>query len=88
MALAVAVGLGGAEIILLDEPTSALDEETMKKVEKTLTGLLPGGENVSIRGFGGGVSAVSCFRFGVPCSASGRKSKENEKMEIQVDTDC
>ncbi|KAK4685183.1 UDP-glucose/iron transport system ATP-binding protein, partial [Tremellales sp. Uapishka_1] len=41
IALAIAVGIGGAEVVLLDEPTSALDEETMKKVEKSLLEMLP-----------------------------------------------
>ncbi|OSD08656.1 P-loop containing nucleoside triphosphate hydrolase protein [Trametes coccinea BRFM310] len=34
--LAIAVGLGTAEVLLLDEPTSALDSETSLKVEKHL----------------------------------------------------
>ncbi|KAL1407074.1 hypothetical protein Q8F55_006487 [Vanrija albida] len=41
VALAIAIGLGGAEVILLDEPTSALDEATTKLVENTLVGMLP-----------------------------------------------
>ncbi|KAG8808709.1 hypothetical protein FRC17_003820 [Serendipita sp. 399] len=38
--LALAVGLPGAEILLLDEPTSALDEETSERVEQDLLNLL------------------------------------------------
>ncbi|KAI0372861.1 P-loop containing nucleoside triphosphate hydrolase protein [Pilatotrama ljubarskyi] len=34
--LAIAVGLGTAEVLLLDEPTSALDSESSGKVEKHL----------------------------------------------------
>ncbi|WVQ80332.1 hypothetical protein IAT38_002437 [Cryptococcus sp. DSM 104549] len=41
VALAVAVGIGGAEILLLDEPTSALDEVSSKKVEESLISMLP-----------------------------------------------
>lgn len=56
IALAAAIGLGGADIILLDgeeqdhhkraradgpEPTSALDEESMLRVERSLVGMLP-----------------------------------------------
>lgn len=41
IALAIAVGIGGAEIILLDEPTSALDEASMQQVEKSLVEMLP-----------------------------------------------
>ncbi|KAK8845509.1 hypothetical protein IAR55_006224 [Kwoniella newhampshirensis] len=41
IALAIAAGIGGAEVLLLDEPTSALDEETMQKVEKSLMEMLP-----------------------------------------------
>ncbi|WVW81912.1 hypothetical protein I302_103912 [Kwoniella bestiolae CBS 10118] len=41
IALAVAVGIGGAEVLLLDEPTSALDAESSEKVEKSLLGMLP-----------------------------------------------
>ncbi|GFZ51799.1 hypothetical protein JCM24511_09567 [Saitozyma sp. JCM 24511] len=41
IALAVAVGVGGAEVVLLDEPTSALDAATMKTVEKSLVSMLP-----------------------------------------------
>ncbi|WWD22462.1 hypothetical protein CI109_106955 [Kwoniella shandongensis] len=47
IALAIAVGIGGAEVLLLDEPTSALDEETMKKVEKSLVEMLPRREGQS-----------------------------------------
>ncbi|KAI0780727.1 P-loop containing nucleoside triphosphate hydrolase protein [Trametes elegans] len=36
IALAIAVGLGTAEVLLLDEPTSALDAETSNKVEQHL----------------------------------------------------
>ncbi|KIJ44084.1 hypothetical protein M422DRAFT_208328 [Sphaerobolus stellatus SS14] len=39
IALAVAVGIPGAEVLLLDEPTSALDAETMALVESTLLDL-------------------------------------------------
>ncbi|WVR03516.1 hypothetical protein IAU60_000507 [Kwoniella sp. DSM 27419] len=41
IALAVAVGVGGADILLLDEPTSALDEVSSKKVETSLLEMLP-----------------------------------------------
>ncbi|ORY22624.1 P-loop containing nucleoside triphosphate hydrolase protein [Naematelia encephala] len=41
IALALGIGIGGAEVVLLDEPTSALDAETMKKVENSLLSLLP-----------------------------------------------
>ncbi|RSH80927.1 uncharacterized protein EHS24_008356 [Apiotrichum porosum] len=41
IAMAVAVGMGGAEVLLLDEPTSALDEVSTKKVERTLLSMLP-----------------------------------------------
>ncbi|KAI1794559.1 P-loop containing nucleoside triphosphate hydrolase protein [Ganoderma leucocontextum] len=37
IALAIAVGLGTAEVLLLDEPTSALDADSSSKVEKYLT---------------------------------------------------
>jgi len=40
IALAVAVGIPGAEILLLDEPTSALDVETTALVESSLLELL------------------------------------------------
>jgi len=40
LALAVAVGLEGTEILLLDEPTSALDAETTELVEKYLKKLI------------------------------------------------
>jgi len=40
IALALAVGIPGAEILLLDEPTSALDEETSEIIEKYLLGVL------------------------------------------------
>ncbi|KAH8086949.1 P-loop containing nucleoside triphosphate hydrolase protein [Filobasidium floriforme] len=45
LGLAVGLGLGGAEVVLLDEPTSALDEETMKTVEESMLSLLPSGKN-------------------------------------------
>lgn len=38
--LALAVGIPGAEILLLDEPTSALDEETSEIIEKQLVAML------------------------------------------------
>ncbi|EIW68034.1 hypothetical protein TREMEDRAFT_69531 [Tremella mesenterica DSM 1558] len=41
IALALAVGIGRAEVVLLDEPTSALDEESMKTVERSLLEMLP-----------------------------------------------
>ncbi|WVQ62596.1 uncharacterized protein L199_000742 [Kwoniella botswanensis] len=41
IALAVAVGIGGAEVLLLDEPTSALDADSSEKVEKSLLSMLP-----------------------------------------------
>ncbi|WRT63748.1 uncharacterized protein IL334_000671 [Kwoniella shivajii] len=41
IALAIAVGIGGAEVLLLDEPTSAIDDETAQKIEKSLLGMLP-----------------------------------------------
>ncbi|TXT05001.1 hypothetical protein VHUM_03821 [Vanrija humicola] len=41
IALAIAIGLGGAEVLLLDEPTSALDEVTTKIVENSLVSMLP-----------------------------------------------
>lgn len=40
IALAVAIGLPGAEVLLLDEPTSALDAETTFLVENTLRHLI------------------------------------------------
>lgn len=40
VSLAMAVGIPGAEVLLLDEPTSALDEDTSILVEKYLMGLL------------------------------------------------
>ena len=60
IALAIAVGIGGAEVVLLDgrfierysalraEPTSALDEVTMQKVEKSLLSLLGSGPKAYI----------------------------------------
>ncbi|WVQ76405.1 hypothetical protein IAR50_006071 [Cryptococcus sp. DSM 104548] len=45
IALAVSVGIGGADVLLLDEPTSALDEETSRKVEDSLVGMLPPPQN-------------------------------------------
>ncbi|KLT42803.1 putative ATP-binding cassette transporter [Cutaneotrichosporon oleaginosum] len=41
IALAIALGLAGADILLLDEPTSALDPESAAAVEKTLVSMLP-----------------------------------------------
>lgn len=41
IALAIALGLQGADILLLDEPTSALDPESTAAVEKTLVSMLP-----------------------------------------------
>ncbi|RPD66337.1 P-loop containing nucleoside triphosphate hydrolase protein [Lentinus tigrinus ALCF2SS1-7] len=35
--LAIAVGIGSAEVLLLDEPTSALDSESSSKIEKHLS---------------------------------------------------
>ncbi|GJJ12151.1 hypothetical protein Clacol_006392 [Clathrus columnatus] len=49
IALAVAVGLPGAEILLLDEPTSALDAETTLLVENTLQQLVQD-KNSSVKG--------------------------------------
>lgn len=56
IALAIAIGLGGAEVLLLDgelddnpadeEPTSALDAETTGYVEQSLLDMLP--KNVSV----------------------------------------
>ncbi|KAF8590595.1 P-loop containing nucleoside triphosphate hydrolase protein [Ramaria rubella] len=40
IALAVAVGISGAEVLLLDEPTSALDAETTTLVESSLQRLV------------------------------------------------
>ncbi|KAF8522293.1 P-loop containing nucleoside triphosphate hydrolase protein [Hysterangium stoloniferum] len=40
IALAMAIGIPGAEVLLLDEPTSALDAESMALVEKSLLGLI------------------------------------------------
>ncbi|OWT40727.1 ATP-binding cassette transporter [Cryptococcus neoformans AD2-60a] len=55
LALALAVGIGGAEVLLLDEPTSALDEETSKRVERSLINLL---DNQSSRGRDTGLKAL------------------------------
>ncbi|WWC85900.1 uncharacterized protein L201_000770 [Kwoniella dendrophila CBS 6074] len=41
IALAIAVAVGGAEVLLLDEPTSALDAESSEKVEKSILSMLP-----------------------------------------------
>ncbi|BEJ10946.1 hypothetical protein CspHIS471_0103680 [Cutaneotrichosporon sp. HIS471] len=41
IALAIALGLAGADVLLLDEPTSALDPESTAAVEKTLLSMLP-----------------------------------------------
>ncbi|WWC58224.1 uncharacterized protein I303_100762 [Kwoniella dejecticola CBS 10117] len=41
IALAVAVAIGGAEVLLLDEPTSALDADSSDKVERSLLEMLP-----------------------------------------------
>jgi len=48
IALAVAVGLEGAEVLLLDEPTSALDAETMALVETSLQRLV-GSEESTVK---------------------------------------
>ncbi|KAF8481519.1 P-loop containing nucleoside triphosphate hydrolase protein [Gautieria morchelliformis] len=40
IALAIAVGIPGAEILLLDEPTSALDAETTALVERSLQSII------------------------------------------------
>ncbi|XAO26596.1 hypothetical protein I312_105434 [Cryptococcus bacillisporus CA1280] len=55
VALALAVGIGGAEVLLLDEPTSALDEEVSKRVERSLIKLL---DNQSSRGRDTGLKAL------------------------------